>query len=141
MQDGLLELSSHSDEEWALENLAGCDGKLFKIIARLSRLNILGQNASTSTSNAAYPDLCTQFGREWDDVRNALVSWKLDTSPFSSRDGVVSALTQNQQLDLLNISESFRFLALIYMERLALPKVQSSDHRIQTLLKNVTKLH
>lgn len=71
MQDGLLELSSHSDEEWALENLAGCDGKLFKIIARLSRLNILGQNASTSTSNAAYPDLCTQFGREWDDVRNA----------------------------------------------------------------------
>jgi len=32
------------DHEWALENLAGCDGRLFRAIAKLGRLNLLSQN-------------------------------------------------------------------------------------------------
>jgi Fungal specific transcription factor domain len=170
MQDGPLDLSSLVDEDWTLENLAGCDGKLFKIIAKLSRLNILSQkgvlnsapvtascsvplvipnisywntcdtngwnmsdsSGSVPISTEMYPDIQTQYGREWYDTRSALLSWTLDTSPFDSGSPDVPALSQEQQLDLLNISESFRFSALIYMERLALPYLASSDLRIQT---------
>jgi hypothetical protein len=161
MQDGLLDLSSLADEDWTLENLAGCDGKLFKIMANLSRINILSQNgvlddntpgtASCSVpmltpdhsywngfdrdswaTNESYPSIHTQYGREWHDTHNALTSWMLDTSPYRGGRHDVPALSLDQQLDLLNISESFRFSALIYMERLALPHVSSSDARIQT---------
>lgn len=170
MQDGLLDLSSLTDEDWTLENLAGCDGKLFKIIAKLSHLNILSHNSvhdsppvtlscsvpvmvsdpsywhsvdnngwtitdycgTAPTCNEIYPDANTQYGREWHGTRNALMSWTLDTSPFSSGSPDVPALTQDQQLDLLNVSESFRFSALIYMERLALPHVSSCNPRIQS---------
>ncbi|KAJ5690111.1 hypothetical protein N7462_004503 [Penicillium macrosclerotiorum] len=38
-----LEISSRTDSEWGLENLAGCDGRLFKMISQLGRLNILSQ--------------------------------------------------------------------------------------------------
>lgn len=33
-----------NDDDWALENLAGCDGRLFRTIAKLGRLNLLSQN-------------------------------------------------------------------------------------------------
>ena len=39
-----IDMSRVSSNEWALENLAGCDGRLFKIIAKLGRLNMLSQN-------------------------------------------------------------------------------------------------
>lgn len=39
-----LEISSVSDGEWGLENLAGCDGRLFKMISQLGRLNLLSQD-------------------------------------------------------------------------------------------------
>ncbi|KAJ5656239.1 hypothetical protein N7507_008189 [Penicillium longicatenatum] len=38
-----LDISSISDGEWGLENLAGCDGRLFKLISQLGRLNLLSQ--------------------------------------------------------------------------------------------------
>lgn len=170
MQDGLLDMSSLLDEDWTLENLAGCDGKLFKIMAKLGRLNILSQNgvlddvsapascsapvlapdlsywnnsdgdtwtinSSSGTipiSSESYPDIYTRYGREWHETRNALMSWRLDTSPFRNGNRDAPALSEDQQVDLLNISESFRFSALIYLERLALPYVPSSDSRIQT---------
>ncbi len=169
MQDGLLDMSSLLDEDWTLENLAGCDGKLFKIMAKLSRLNILSQNGvlddvsatascsapvlapdlsywdnfggdiwtnnsnggEISTLSESYPDMHTQYGREWHETRHALMSWRLDTTPFNSGSCDAPALSGDQQVDLLNISESFRFSALIYLERLALPHVPSSDPRIQ----------
>lgn len=173
MQDGLLDLSSLSDGDWTLENLAGCDGKLFKVIAKLGRLNILSQKTFADkapvtpscvvptissdlpfwnnfdrngwtindskgihrTLHEAYPDMHTQFGREWHDTRNSLMSWTLDVSLFGSGSPDMPVLTPEQQLDLLNISESFRFSALIYMERLALSSVASSDPQIQTLVQ------
>ncbi|KAL4943609.1 hypothetical protein BDV06DRAFT_133008 [Aspergillus oleicola] len=38
-----VDLTAVSDGEWGLENLAGCDGSLFKIISNLGRLNLLSQ--------------------------------------------------------------------------------------------------
>jgi hypothetical protein len=45
-----LEISSKTDGEWGLENLAGCDGRLFKLISQLGRLNLLSQEQEPSLS-------------------------------------------------------------------------------------------
>ncbi|KAJ6175312.1 hypothetical protein N7485_005117 [Penicillium canescens] len=47
-----LEISSETDGEWRLENLAGCDGRLFKLISQLGRLNLLSQD---QTPNISHP--------------------------------------------------------------------------------------
>ncbi|KAL4761218.1 transcription factor domain-containing protein [Aspergillus foveolatus] len=39
-----VDLTASSDGEWGLENLAGCDARLFKIISHLGRLNLLSQS-------------------------------------------------------------------------------------------------
>ncbi|KAL3432612.1 fungal-specific transcription factor domain-containing protein [Aspergillus tetrazonus] len=39
-----VDLTASSDSEWGLENLAGCDARLFKIISHLGRLNLLSQS-------------------------------------------------------------------------------------------------
>jgi hypothetical protein len=45
LRGGYLDLvASPAESFWAIENLAGCDGRLFKIIARLGRLNLLSQH-------------------------------------------------------------------------------------------------
>ncbi|PLB44321.1 hypothetical protein P170DRAFT_440628 [Aspergillus steynii IBT 23096] len=44
-----LDIASVSDGEWGLENLAGCDSSLFKLIAQLGRLNMLSQNQESHT--------------------------------------------------------------------------------------------
>ncbi|KAJ5101887.1 hypothetical protein NUU61_004109 [Penicillium alfredii] len=43
-----LDISSKTDGEWGLENLAGCDGRLFKLISQLGRLNLLSQDQPTT---------------------------------------------------------------------------------------------
>ncbi|KAJ5107175.1 hypothetical protein N7456_003850 [Penicillium angulare] len=54
-----LDISSITDGEWGLENLAGCDGRLFKLISQLGRLNLLSQDQqpteSTSPSDVSVP--------------------------------------------------------------------------------------
>ncbi|KAJ5946800.1 hypothetical protein N7454_003639 [Penicillium verhagenii] len=45
-----LDISSISDGEWGLENLTGCDGRLFKLISQLGRLNILSQDQQPTES-------------------------------------------------------------------------------------------
>ena len=49
--DDDLDMGKLSSDEWGLENLAGCDGKLFKIIAKLGRLNLLSQNKPVSETS------------------------------------------------------------------------------------------
>jgi hypothetical protein len=162
-----LDLSALSDEEWALENLAGCDGRLFKIIAKLGRLNLLSQGRSVESKSpimaGPFPVVqpyspfdgngwsqilndediwasknsglaChteTQFWREWREIRNDLQRWSLDTSLFDSSSSEASLLSAEQRLDLANISESFRYSALLYTERLASPGASSSDVNMQ----------
>lgn len=48
-----LEISSITDGEWGLENLAGCDGRLFKLISQLGRLNLLSQDQEPTESRPA----------------------------------------------------------------------------------------
>jgi hypothetical protein len=162
-----LDMSALSDEEWALENLAGCDGRLFRIIAKLGRLNVLSQGqpveskppmvvgpfpvvhpystfdgngwsqilddediwASKSSGLASHTE--TQFWSEWREIRNTLQRWSLDTSLFDSSSSEASLMSAEQRLDLANISESFRYSALLYTERLASPAASSSDANIQ----------
>lgn len=50
-----LDIATVSDGEWGLENLAGCDSGLFKLIAQLGRLNMLSQNQESQTP--ALPDV------------------------------------------------------------------------------------
>ncbi|KEF54208.1 uncharacterized protein A1O9_10004 [Exophiala aquamarina CBS 119918] len=178
LQGSYLDMSAFSDEEWALENLAGCDGQLFKIIAQLGRLNVLSQGkgvteyptvicrplppmppavllnpdfsnfdgngwrqiiedeslftAEPKTSSSSEPEQQTQFWREWREIRRALQMWQLDTSLFDATSLAAPYLTADQRLDLANISESFRYSALLYTERLANPKVPSTDGRIRS---------
>jgi hypothetical protein len=205
LQGFYLDMAALSDEEWAMENLAGCDGRLFKIIARLGRLNILGQNQpvdpsyqmdmpaaipvvppalshypsatsidvafpSVSSAPHANPSGSAEFWQEWHSVRQQLESWRLDTTSFtggyeplasSSPPNSIASLSSSagsaptfaspvsptsQYLvapknfaDLSNISESFRYSALLYTERLAYPDIPSSHPRIQSLV--LTSLH
>ncbi|KAK5331543.1 hypothetical protein LTR93_000546 [Exophiala xenobiotica] len=165
-----LDVSALSDEDWALENLAGCDGQLFKTIAKLGRLNVLGQGKPVEESptlvsrplpqtpyalNLDYsdfdgngwmqmledehlfsektsdPDVKEQFWREWREVRQSLQTWHLDTTMFDRSSPEAPLLTPEQRVDLANISESFRYSALLYTERLANPTVPSTDTSIR----------
>ncbi|KIW60546.1 hypothetical protein PV05_00754 [Exophiala xenobiotica] len=165
-----LDVSALSDEDWALENLAGCDGQLFKTIAKLGRLNVLGQGKPVEESptlvsrplpqtpfalNLDYndfdgngwmrmledehlfsektsdPDVQAQFWREWREVRQSLQTWQLDTTMFDRSSPEAPLLTPEQRVDLANISESFRYSALLYTERLANPAVPSTDTSIR----------
>ena len=174
LQGGHLDVSALSDEEWSLENLAGCDGQLFKTIAKLGRLNVMSQGKSVESTptivsrplpvlpfmqpldgadynnfdgngwmriiadedlfeaKSAEPETTyTQFWREWREIRHTLQTWQSDTTIFNDTNPDAPLLTPEQRLDLANISESFRYSALLYTERLANPTAASTDPNIQ----------
>jgi hypothetical protein len=171
LSGGYLDMASQSDEEWSMENLAGCDGRLFKIIAKLGRLNVLSQNKpvedgekipvrapranpfyanSTFNGNShlfdgngwaslladedifnTYDDSRAQFWREWKDIRQSLEEWVLDMSFY---DPTCVEICGPNRDDLSNISESFRFSALLYTERLAFPQLPSPHPKIQSFV-------
>ncbi|KAL8780859.1 MAG: hypothetical protein Q9213_006271 [Squamulea squamosa] len=161
-------------DKWALENLAGCDGKLFKTIAKLGRLNLLSQNkpvsesrrrsslpkpqpASLSPKPLDYYSMHynrydgngwsaflsgdesrsdergprSQFWKEWVEVRKELQEWTLG-SPSSGASNCAASREDRQ--DLSHISESFRYSALLYTERLAYPHLPSSHPNFQNLV-------
>ena len=171
-------LASLDGDEWALENLAGCDGGLFKIIANLGRLNLLSQNKTVASptpntfqtskaqpsSKAGSPrktsdyysmkpavydgngwgpmveddhviggdfDSQARFYNEWASIRQSLEEWKLE-SPMPPP--VYPEHAQINRRDLSHISESFRYSALLYTERLAFPHSPSSDENFQKLV-------
>ena len=169
-----VEAMSNTSEDWALENLAGCDSRLFKTIAKLGRLNMLSQSKPVRTEpfstipkpqprrtspnavrsqdyysmnhnrldgdgwaplpadeDSLIPDMNdsrVQFWREWTDIHNALQDWRLDSSKASS------PKSPEDYLDLNNISESFRYSALLYTERLAFPHLPSTHPKFQQLV-------
>ncbi|GAD93164.1 conserved hypothetical protein [Paecilomyces variotii No. 5] len=205
LQGSYLDAAASSDEEWALENLAGCDGRLFKIIGSLGRLNLLSQNKPVEyrssmespsatvtlppsmthytpppaisndiltslfspieqpplqmTPNRNDVDMAAMHARfwsEWHGVRQALESWRLGAQNTqrisSSPHAQVPTLPAHSYIsppssplsqcivapdnlsDLSNISESFRYSALLYTERLAFPDLPSDHPRIQSLV-------
>ncbi|KAL9095985.1 MAG: hypothetical protein Q9163_006482, partial [Psora crenata] len=160
-------------DEWALENLAGCDGRLFKTIAKLGRLNMLSQNkpvANNGSPTAKTPtlpslscldyysmnhnrfdgngwstlpetaaaaempaetDTRARFWQEWTEIRQCLYEWQLDDTVQTPTE---SANAQGDRRDLLHISESFRYSALLYTERLAYPHLPSVHANFQALV-------
>lgn len=174
----ICDMASAENDEWGLENLAGCDRRLFNIIARLGRLNLLGQGRSVSGPSPQLvapgpksppplrPREChsmeysrfdddnragflhkepspialndstatdSQFQHEWTDIHQSLVSWSLDEPPTFPLSPTNSALPTHR-LDLLHISESFRYSALLYIERLAHPSLSSASTHFQPLV-------
>ncbi|PGH32962.1 hypothetical protein GX50_04244 [[Emmonsia] crescens] len=95
------------------------------------------------------------FWREWHVLRQRLESWRLQlpegysptdsatiTTPYPhslSSPLTPAHLSPTNLSDLSNISESFRYSALLYLERLASPHLPSSHPRIQRLV--YTSLH
>ncbi|EHY52895.1 hypothetical protein HRR83_009418 [Exophiala dermatitidis] len=169
-----VDVSASPDEEWALENLAGCDGQLFKTIARLGRLNVLSQGKPVKETVAlvtrplppmpaelnmdysnfdgngfmqlledeelyrirsADQDVKAQFWREWREIRQVLQLWEFDSTALGSSRPDAPSLTGDQRIDLYNISESFRYAALLYTERLAKPTVSSTEPAIRSLVQ------
>lgn len=72
-----------------------------------------------------------QFWTEWSDIRKKLRDWQLPT-PMSTLTG--SDTGKGSQVDLANISESFRYSALLYTERLAFPHLPSAHPNFQNLV-------
>lgn len=168
-EDEVVDCDSFDLDEWSLENLAGCDSRLFKIISNLGRLNLLSQGKAVNGSSsrpprsiaprrtydfysmhtrptettwsgtnwsgtnqtsdvlADQPDPQTQFAVEWQATRQELLDWQFDTS-------TVPLYSNVNTLDLNHISESFRYSALLYTERLAYPSTPSSAPRFQSLV-------
>ena len=170
-----IDLSTSDGEEWALENLAGCDGRLFKIISKLGRLNLLSQNRPVRGNSPSKPanvkigptpnpgsktqdyysmsyrrldgnrwsdipnakeagderDPRAQFWTEWNDIRKELQDWRLNT-PLPS--AMESETVKGDRVDLSHISESFRYSALLYTERLGYPSLPSAHPSFQSLV-------
>ncbi|MCJ1482286.1 hypothetical protein MMC06_002449 [Schaereria dolodes] len=178
-QGDSVDTTIFDNEEWALENLAGCDGRLFKIIAKLGRLNLLSQNKPVAehrsapttpkpqpqplpspktqeyysmnyrrfdgngwaslpdednlfATQSASLDQRLQFWKEWTDIRQSLQEWQLD--PSAMPPPMYAATLEVNRRDLAHISESFRYSALLYTERLAYPHLPSSAANFQRLV-------
>ncbi|KAH6618890.1 fungal-specific transcription factor domain-containing protein [Boeremia exigua] len=162
----------------ALEHHSGCEGRLFKLIARLGRLNLLSQNRPVRENDdtpqssprpkkmndfysfnfdqidgngwgtpiiefqdpfaSAREDPRSPFWVEWNDVRVRLQEWEFGVPGENSVDSCEAtssmlAMTPNDAA-LLHISESFRYAALLYIERLAHPTVPAGALNFQNLV-------
>ena len=76
-------------------------------------------------------DSRAQFWKEWTDIRQRLREWQLDDTVSIPTE---STNPQEDRRDLLHISESFRYSALLYTERLAYPHLPSVHANFQTLV-------
>jgi hypothetical protein len=162
-----------------MEHHSGCEGRLFKLIARLGRLNLLSQNRpvrdnddtptssprpkkqndfysfnfdnldgngwgtpiyeqSNPMSPSAREDPRSAFWTEWNDLRVRLQEWEFGDAgevPATSCEATSSMLAMSPaQAALLHISESFRYAALLYIERLAHPTLPPGSLNFQNLV-------
>jgi hypothetical protein len=178
VQGDSLDMMNVTTNLGALEHYSGCEGRLFKLIARLGKLNLLSQNRPVRESKdtpRASPqpkrqrdfysfnfdnidgngwgtpmhsplspltptgeESRTTFWTEWTEIRARLEEWQFDAPnemPVDSCSGASSLLALSpSQAALLHISESFRYAALLYTERLAYPTPRSSALNFQTLV-------
>ncbi|KAJ4405596.1 hypothetical protein N0V91_005114 [Didymella pomorum] len=162
----------------ALEHHSGCEGRLFKLIARLGRLNLLSQNRPVRDNDdtprssprpkkindfysfnfdhvdgngwgtpivefqdpfaSAREDPRSPFWIEWNDVRIRLQEWEFGAPGENAADNCEAssstlAMSPNEAA-LLHISESFRYAALLYTERLAHPTLPAGSLNFQNLV-------
>jgi hypothetical protein len=174
-----LDMTNLGSNLGALEHHSGCEGRLFKLIARLGRLNLLSQNrpvrdnddTPTSSprpkklkefysfdfenmdgngwgtpihneqnpySSSARGDTRSAFWTEWHELRIRLQQWEFPTPgdfQADSCDATSSMLAMSPaQAALFHISESFRYAALLYIERLAYPTQPAGAPNFQNLV-------
>lgn len=177
IQGQVFDLMDLGNNLGSVEEFSGCDGKLFKLIARLGRLNLLSQqrpvremadNPSPVSTSYADPfffndilgishvpidlsesatdfplqemsnlergphqDNRAQFWMEWHNLHERLHAWK-----NSQLDGISleTPKLSGGQRAMLHMSESFRWSALLYLERLANPTIPSSSPNLQDLV-------
>ena len=172
-----LDMANLGSNLGQMEHHSGCEGRLFKLIARLGRLNLLSQNrpvredeedTPTSSprpkkandfysfnfdhvdgngwgtpifenanpfSSPAREDPRSAFWAEWNDLRIRLQEWEFDGPgevPADSCDATSTLAMSPAQAALLHISESFRYAALLYIERLAHPTLPASATNFQS---------
>lgn len=195
VQGETVDMLDFSSNLGALEQFSGCEGRLFKLIARLGRLNLLSQgrpvtaqrrknsyfqrkhdvfagqemkwsgmegntdrplsaldyefidgngwgtpiisdddadNFIDDPSRPAFDDR-REFWAEWHDIRIRLSEWEMD---FSTMPSALDSQSDPSRLaaerrDLLHISESFRYSALLYVTRLAHPFLPSAAPEFQ----------
>ncbi|KAL9017732.1 MAG: hypothetical protein Q9185_004956 [Variospora sp. 1 TL-2023] len=175
MVDSDASWPASNGDKWALENLAGCDSKLFQTIAKLGRLNLLSQSQAVveraGSNSPPKPqsvmlgpksqdyysmnynrydgngwsgiitdednrfdqgDSRSNFWKEWGEVRQSLTEWHLSPSAAST---LGTGATAGDRQDLSHISESFRYSALLYTERLAYPHLPSAHPQFQSLVQ------
>ncbi|KAL9082245.1 MAG: hypothetical protein Q9159_006582 [Coniocarpon cinnabarinum] len=173
----IIDLMDLSNNLGSVEEFSGCDGRLFKLIARLGRLNLLSQRRQPKESSspiakqhrrvdsaldffslpteqldvpsdwdefispqddlkfdasAPPPDDRAQFWLEWQELQDLFHSWQNTRFNGLSLD---SPNLSDGQKAMLHMSESFRWAALVYLERLADPSLASSSSTIQDLVK------
>lgn len=164
-----LKCVEHASESMAAEQFSGCDGRLFKLIARLSRLNLLSQSRPVRDmsnveprpppprkydgtgdisllqfdhldgngwarpvvqNDPSAPDNRHTFWKEWKEIRDGLEA--VQFQDLYSGMGASSLSIPEQ--DLVHISESFRYSALLYIERLARPLLPSASNNFANLV-------
>jgi len=157
----------------AAEQFSGCDGRLFKLIARLSRLNLLSQSRPVRDmtnveplpepprkfdayadpalfqfdlldgngwarpvipDDPSAPDTRTTFWKEWREIREQLEAVQFQDLYSSNSTTPASSSLSIPEQDLVHISESFRYAALLYTERLAYPFLPSSSSNFADLV-------
>lgn len=57
-----LDITSVSDGDWGLEEMAGCDPSLFRLVAQLGRLNLLSQRQAPVSAPVSVPPVVDTFG-------------------------------------------------------------------------------
>ncbi|QDS73958.1 hypothetical protein FKW77_008167 [Venturia effusa] len=153
----MLDLSANLG---ALEHLSGCEGRLFKLIARLGRLNLLSQNKTTlpttrASRSRSLPDYYSLDGNGWgnpifppneipasqtpshDPRQEFWCEWSHIRSRLVNWNppaGPQPTMTEADHASLHHISEAFRHAALLYTERLGSPQLPPSSAPIQTLV-------
>ena len=180
IQGQILDLMDLTNDLGSVEVFSGCDGKLFKLIARLGRLNLLSQqkpvkelkeSPTTNNFQGSFPDLNflndvfampsgqidmnngssdfavqevpelergpqqdprQQFWMEWHDLHERLHTWQNSQLEGMSLDSNNVSVGQRA---MLHMSESFRWAALLYLERLANPMIPSESENLQDLVR------
>jgi hypothetical protein len=90
---------------------------------------------SSGLGSPAFEDHRSIFWREWKEAHMALQTWEFDAQRVAS--SLPNSASQNQIRDLNFLSETFRYAALLYIERLASPNIPSNHNNFRNLVSQV----
>lgn len=94
----------------------------------------LMKTLSTAIAASDAEDQRSTFWTEWKEARQELQTWHFDAGSAAMS---IAGSKVGHLRDLENLSEAFRYAALLYTERLANPYTASSDTNLQNLVSQV----